>query len=1145
MKKFMLVFAVAIILSPAAFGDLLYVDQDVDVDAEGYVGDGSSWDNAFPALYSAIEAAERWDRIWVAEGVYTQGTPEPSTHELMSMPDRVRLYGGFVGTETTRSQRDWEVNETILDASDAAPGGGQTLHVVVMESVAYTRIDGFTITGGNADGGGNDSVGGGIYCSDLDDTNIIANCTITGNSADVNGAGISCSYADPQILDCAVTDNNGTGIYLEWFSSPSIDGSTISDNLYSGVDCFAECSPSFTNCVISGNGSKGIYAEGSAEGSELLITNCTIAGNSEDGVHLAMFEWLGMPYGADATITNTIFAENEDNGIYEFDVYSDASTRNCLFFDNGTDYFDEGSTERQGADDINNNVAGAEDNIDGNPLFLNIGPGDYHLTDGSPCIDAGFFLPWVPTTDFDGESRPAGDVYDIGADEFVDTDGDGLSDYEENMPDSDGDGYIDAIEIDAGTEPDNPDDYPLWYVDIDNTVGPWDGLSWATAYTAIQDGIDDANTLGAGEVWVAGAEAIYAYTAGTPEANTTELVAMFTMKKNVNVYGGFTGTETTPEDRDNRDWNTYVTELDGSADPLYHVVLGARNAILDGFTITGGRAAGTAGEPYHTRCGGGLYNTSLYMTVRNCIFSDNSAASSGGGIYNTSSSLTVENCEFTSNATTGSASTGLGGGLCNEGGSAIVTNCLFIGNDALGSPFGYGGGIANINSSPTVMNCTFSDNSATSYAGGMFNWGSSAPTITNSILWGDLPDEIGNSGGTATVTYSDVQGGYAGEGNIDLDPQFEADYVLAEGSPCIDAGTWVGAPEYDILGITRPYGMDVDMGAYEFQAIGVDPDGDDIPSEEEGMADPDGDGIPNYLDDDSDGDGISDADEGIGDPDGDDIPNYLDLDSDGDGISDADEGSGDPDGDDIPNYLDLNSDSDTDTILDADEDSDVDGLNDDQEDALGTDPADADTDDDGVRDGREVNTDGTDPLRSENLRIDGFRGGVADTRSGLRVEFPAGFLASGSILADITVPGSAPPGTVPAGVWLTDIVFDLEPSGTEFDLPATVIVVYDSADAFRFDETTLTPVYWTGTEYSGDGLTLVSRNPDSNTVIFTTTHFTVFALVGQSVGPIQGTPATSWFGLGILCLVVAAAALFAQKRSGMDKEGQTPSEETS
>ncbi|UCC99586.1 MAG: hypothetical protein JSW66_06810, partial [Phycisphaerales bacterium] len=155
-----------------------------------------------------------------------------------------------------------------------------------------------------------------------------------------------------------------------------------------------------------------------------------------------------------------------------------------------------------------------------------------------------------------------------------------------------------------------------------------------------------------------------------------------------------------------------------------------------------------------------------------------------------------------------------------------VTNCIFSGNSA----DLYGGGMANAMSAPTVTNCTFSRNSA-ALGGGMFNFVTvmtGDPTVTNCIFWGDTPDEIAKFWSNPTVTYSDVQGGWGGAGNIDADPCFVNaagdDLRLLYDSPCVDAGN-NGEPN---LPLTDPDGHPriidgdcdeievVDMGAYEF-----------------------------------------------------------------------------------------------------------------------------------------------------------------------------------------------------------------------------------------------------------------------------------------------------------------------------------------
>jgi hypothetical protein len=204
--------------------------------------------------------------------------------------------------------------------------------------------------------------------------------------------------------------------------------------------------------------------------------------------------------------------------------------------------------------------------------------------------------------------------------------------------------------------------------------------------------------------------------------------------------------------------------------------------------------------------GGGMYNYSSSPTVTNCTFSQNSAVYDGGGMQNYTGSPTVANCTFTGNVVYIK-----GGGMYNSfGSSPTVSNCTFSQNWA-----DFGGGMCNSGGSPTFANCMFSGNSADD-GGGMYNFDSS-PTVTNSILWSDLPDEIFVDGGNPIVKYSNVQGGWPGEGNIDEDPLFVSfhgfDFLLRKGSPCIDAGD----PDIED-GRSWPIwynnGLQSDMGAY-------------------------------------------------------------------------------------------------------------------------------------------------------------------------------------------------------------------------------------------------------------------------------------------------------------------------------------------
>jgi hypothetical protein len=168
---------------------------------------------------------------------------------------------------------------------------------------------------------------------------------------------------------------------------------------------------------------------------------------------------------------------------------------------------------------------------------------------------------------------------------------------------------------------------------------------------------------------------------------------------------------------------------------------------------------------------------------------------------------------------------------------------LFVGNEVVGLDYrddgniisGGGGGMKNGDESyPIVTNCTFFNNSVTYYSycgnndgsngGGMKNGSYSAPIVTNCIIWGNTPNNIAESisGTYPVLTYSDVEGGYTGVGNIDLDPLLLEDHSLSEGSPCIDSGIETSSASYgsvidDILGISRPQGGAYDMGAFEYK----------------------------------------------------------------------------------------------------------------------------------------------------------------------------------------------------------------------------------------------------------------------------------------------------------------------------------------
>ncbi|OQB42712.1 MAG: putative outer membrane protein pmp6 precursor [Candidatus Hydrogenedentes bacterium ADurb.Bin179] len=214
-----------------------------------------------------------------------------------------------------------------------------------------------------------------------------------------------------------------------------------------------------------------------------------------------------------------------------------------------------------------------------------------------------------------------------------------------------------------------------------------------------------------------------------------------------------------------------------------------------------------------TDFGGGMYNISASPRIEGCVFSGNQAFR-GGGMYNLVSSPQVTNSRFAGNRADSS-----GGGLEDNLATTSLTNSIFAGNTS-----GFGGALLiGGSSTSSLINCTVAGNAATFEGGGLYN-SNSTPVFGNSIFW-DNTAPVGASIHTPdatrpVITYSCVQGGYTGAGNLDADPLFAGvppygSLQLQVGSPCLDTGTSVGAPAEDYLERPRPQGTGVDMGAYE------------------------------------------------------------------------------------------------------------------------------------------------------------------------------------------------------------------------------------------------------------------------------------------------------------------------------------------
>jgi len=275
-------------------------------------------------------------------------------------------------------------------------------------------------------------------------------------------------------------------------------------------------------------------------------------------------------------------------------------------------------------------------------------------------------------------------------------------------------------------------------------------------------------------------------------------------------------------------------------------------------------------------CGAGMFNCSGSPTLHNCRFEENisfgaDAFSAGGGMFNLDSDPVLVNCTFSRNLATGFDSEYYGGAVYDHSSASTFTNCSFINNDSHQGGALYSGE----KSTATISSCLFVGNSAQHGGSAIHSsgirldvagstlagnrqpyWGhtiscehrqNSSLKVVNCILW-DGGIGVSSDSSDVEITFSDIEGGWEGQGNINVDPCFaqpgrwddngtpdtdhddfwvDGDYHLKsqagrwdadEGrwtiddvtSPCIDAGDPLGPIGFEPF----PNGGIVNMGAY-------------------------------------------------------------------------------------------------------------------------------------------------------------------------------------------------------------------------------------------------------------------------------------------------------------------------------------------
>ena len=698
----------------------------------------------------------------------------------------------------------------------------------------------------------------------------ISKCTFSNNTSATLGGGMH-TFQNSASIENTIFSKNSASTYG--------GGLSISDCLGSGV--------SLSNVVFSANSAVTLGGGLSSGGSRVNIINGTFSNNSVSSASNGGGIWFSNDiFGADLRLLNCVFWGNTSagnpNSLKGSGMYAancDIQGLNGVIGLNPVNCIDQNPLFVNAADPDggDNQWMTADDGLQLQSCSPSLNTGVSSATLSTIVLNA-------PTTDILGSARVG--TTDMGAYEFqgtlpttlyvnqaVSNSGDGASwatafktlqeALQLNCP------SVTQIWVAKGTYyPDEGGSFanndPRASFTMKNNLAIYGGFSgngtetmlsqrnWTANPTILSGDIDKNSTLGAGNSYHV---VFNNFTSGTP-LTSTALMDGFTISGGY-AYGSIMGQ---PSDtRGGGMYNKYASPT-------------LSNCNFSNNTSSGGIGGGMYNEdssPAISYCtfsnnqvivgnGGGMYNLNSSPTVSYCTFSTNSSNSGyGGGMYNNNSSPAVSHSTFSNNNISGS---GVGGsGMANRSSSPTISYCTFSNNTSQGTV--YGGGMYNDSSSPSVSNCIFSGNQVafgggiynnggctasiinctfsrnTTYTngsgGGIYNSGSSCqPTVKNCLFWGNFTNEIANvNDASPIVTYCDVQGGYAGTGNINADPLIVdatdpdgADNIfgtaddnlrLSACSPAINAGTNTGAPTTDILGNARV--GTTDMGAFEAQ----------------------------------------------------------------------------------------------------------------------------------------------------------------------------------------------------------------------------------------------------------------------------------------------------------------------------------------
>jgi len=395
-------------------------------DATG-VGTGLTWTDAFTNLQAALTVAQPGDEIWVAAGMYRPAPPGGDRNLSFQLVSGVAVYGGFSGAELYRWQRDRVLNPTVLSGDLNGDDGpmftntGDNSYAVVNASATdvTTKLDGFTIRGGNG------TYGGGLFFDGGDLT--VSGCWFLNNSAMFGGA-ICILESTPTISRCYFGGNralyDGGAVYVDLGSDPRISACVFEYNqaVYAGGAVRTVISaPIIISCMFWGNSAQYGGAVQHYESTGPMIVNCLLNGNTASVAGGAIHNTNSSPFVISSTVTGN--SAGQGGGLFGW-APSLATVANSIFWGNsdlsGTG--EEAQISTAGASlsycCVQNwtGAGGGTAVFSADPLFVDPDgeddvPGneddDFHLSTGSPYIDAGdntILPPDITDLDADGDT---------------------------------------------------------------------------------------------------------------------------------------------------------------------------------------------------------------------------------------------------------------------------------------------------------------------------------------------------------------------------------------------------------------------------------------------------------------------------------------------------------------------------------------------------------------------------------------------------------------------------------------------------------------------------------------------------------------------------------------------------------------------